>query len=418
MPAPRVDATPLNGNRSAQIQAMTRNIAIYPWFKLAQSLLFWQAVWFLYFQGALSPAAAIALYAVYDISVTLLEVPLGVLSDRLGRKKTLVAAAVSAAAGSALLAIGDSFAVFALGQACIGAGAAFASGTDSAMLYESLAACDREDEVEAQETRALQFSLTGFSLSALAGGALALWSFPLTFWASVVGMLWALLLASKLTEPPGHSQSESVKAMLPALRLAMAQPVLRWIFALAMVMYAFSHLPFVFGQPFIDAALTQIGMASGTPVISGAVTAVMMGVSFVASLFALSLRGRLGLTRILLLAFGMQIALITVLALTQSWLAIAVLFLRIVPDALSHPFKMGRIQPLLRDEVRATYVSVQSLAGKLVFSLSLLIAAGASSDVAALPYSDIRMILGWYVGVGLAIWVALALSARRCGVDP
>jgi len=130
------------------------------------------------------------------------------------------------------------------------------------------------------------------------------------------------------------------------------------------------------------------------------------------------LRGRIGLTRILLLAFGLQIALITVLTLTESWLAIAVLFLRIVPDTLSHPFKMGRIQPLLRDEVRATYVSLQGLGGKLLFSMSLLMAAGAASDVATLPYSDIRMILGWYVAAGLLIWAALALTARRVGVEP
>ena len=104
--------------------------------------------------------------------------------------------------------------------------------------------------------------------------------------------------------------------------------------------------------------------------------------------------------------------------LTDSWLAIAVLFLRIVPDALSHPFKMGRIQPLLRDEVRATYVSLQGLGGKLLFSMSLLMAAGAASDVATLPYADIRMILGWYVAAGALIWAVLALTARRAGVEP
>ncbi len=401
---------------SENAQGMARNVAVYPWFRFAQSLLFWQAIWFLYFQESVSPAAAIALYAVYDISVTLLEVPLGVLSDRMGRRRTLVIGAVCAAAGSALLALGDSFAVFALGQMFIGAGAAFASGTDSATLYESLAASGRSDEVEAQETRALQFSLWGFAMSALAGGFVALWSFEATFWGAAVAGLAACALALRLTEPPRRLNSEQPLAQLPAMKSALGQPVLRWIFVLTVVMYGFSHLPFVFGQPFIDTALTQIGMGDETPVISGAVTAIMMGLSAVASVFALRLKRRIGLMAILMLAFGLQIGLVAVLALTQSWLAIAVLFLRIVPDALSHPFKMARIQPLLRDEVRATYVSVQNLVGKLVFSVSLLMAAGAASDVAALPYADIRMILGWYVAAGIALWVGLALSARRAGV--
>lgn len=404
--------------REIHDKAMARNVALYPWYKFFQSLLFWQAIWFLYFQQALSPAAAIALYAIYDISVTLLEVPLGVLSDRMGRRKTLIAAALCAAAGSALIALGDSFAVFVLGQAFLGAGAAFASGTDSAMLYESLGSAGHADEVEAQETRALQFSLSGFAISAVVGGVMALWSFEATFWCAVIALLGAFFLALRFAEPPQDRQSGGPMAQIPALREALAKPVLRWIFLLSVVMYGFSHLPFVFGQPFIDTALSQIGLGVGTPLVSGGVMAVMMGLSLVVSFFALRVRVLLGLTGIFLLAFGLQIALIVVLTLTQSWLAISVIFLRIVPDALSHPFRMARIQPLVRDEVRATYISMQSLAGKLLFSLSLFVAAGAASDVGALPYGDIQMILGWYVAAGMAVWVVLAMTARCAGVNP
>ena len=396
---------------------MAANLKLYPWFKFAQSLLFWQAVWFLYFQEALSPAAAIALYAVYDISVTLFEVPLGVVSDRLGRRKTLIAGSICSAFGAAALALGDGFGVFVLGQVLIGAGAAFISGTDSATLYESLAALGREEEIEAQETRALQFSLVGFSLSAVVGGAVALWSYPATFWTTALAMIAAFWLAWSLKEPPRQAKAGVAINQTAALRSAFRIPVLRWIFVLSVVMYGFSHLPFVFGQPFIAASLTAVGLSDEAPLVSGAVSAVMMAMSFLASLFALRLKGQLGLTGILLLAFGMQIGLITVLTLTKSWIAIAVLFLRIVPDALSHPFKMGRIQPLLKDEVRATYVSMQNLAGKLVFAASLFLAAGAASDVAALPYEDIRRILGWYVAAGAVILLGLAVTARRVGVN-
>ena len=398
--------------------AMARNIRRYPWFKFAQSLLFWQAVWFLYFQQTLSPAAAIALYAVYDLAVTVLEVPLGVLSDRIGRKRTLIASGVAGGVGAALLGFGDSFAVIALGQVFVGAGVAFASGTDSALLYESLAAAGREDEIEAQETRALQYSLSGFAVSAALGGAAALWSYEATFWAAAVAMGASALIAASLTEPPRHADAESPVTSRAALRAAIRQPVLRWIFVLSVAMYGFSHLPFVFGQPFIASALGAVGLEGEAPLVSGGVSAVMMGLSVVASLFALRLRGRIGLVPMLLLAFGMQIALIAVLAATQSWLAIAVLFLRIVPDALSRPFKMARIQPLLRDQVRATYVSMQSLAGKLAFSVGLLIAAGSASDVAALPHAEISRILIWFVAIGLVVWAGLALTARRAGVAP
>ena len=40
---------------------MQRNISLYPWFRFFQSLTFWQAVWFLFFQNRLTPGEAMAL---------------------------------------------------------------------------------------------------------------------------------------------------------------------------------------------------------------------------------------------------------------------------------------------------------------------------------------------------------------------
>ena len=247
---------------------------------------------------------------------------------------------------------------------------------------------------------------------------MSLWSFEASFGASALAMLAAGVLAARMSEPPREVAVGAVATQGAALRAAFAQSVLRWIFVLAVVMYGFSHVPFVFGQPFIAEALGAVGLDDEVPLVSGAVSATMMGVSVTASLFALRLRGRLGLTGILLLAFAMQIALVAVLTLTQSWLAIAVLFFRMVPDALSRPFLMARIQPLLRNEARATYVSLQSLAGKLAFGATLLIAAGSAADVGEMPYADIRAILTWYAAAGLALWLGLGLTARRAGVEP
>ena len=80
-----------------------RNIALFPLFKFVQSLVFWQSVWFLYFQDLLSGAQAILLYAIYDLATTVLEVPSGFLSDRIGRRVTMVLSASAALLGALLL---------------------------------------------------------------------------------------------------------------------------------------------------------------------------------------------------------------------------------------------------------------------------------------------------------------------------
>ena len=182
-------------------------------------------------------------------------------------------------------------------------------------------------------------------------------------------------------------------------------------------MYGFCHIPFVFGQPFILAALDQIGLAGEAPLISGVVTAIMMLLSVGTSMLAPRLRKRLGLPVLLCAAFAMQIFLAFVLALTNSVFAIAFLFLRMVPDSLSRPFILARIQPLLSDDSRATYLSLRSLAGRVVFAASLWAASLSTSEVGQMAHSEISAVLTWYVVAGVICLVGLVLMAWRAAVE-
>lgn len=397
-----------------------RNVTLYPWYKLFQNLAFSQAIWFLYFQSVLTPAEAIMLYAVYDLATTVFEVPSGYASDRFGRRKTLIISGICSCAGAVLLGLGGGFMAFVAAQIFIGAGAAFASGTDSAFLYESLAASGREDEVEAQELRAWRFSFVALALSAVTGGALALYSQSATFFVTAIALAVAIAISYRFAEPP-HNTSGNIRAgeitRFVSLRAAFANATLVWLFVLSLLMYIFSHLPYVFGQPFIQDALGTIGLAQDAPLISGAVTTTMMVLSVIASLFAVGLRQRFGLAAILLIAFGMQIALSGVVALTNAPIVIAVLLLRMVPDALSKPFIIARIQPELHDAARATYLSLQSFAGRLLFAATLFVASGSTDGADGMAFAEIQLILGSYVIIGVICLTGLAVFARRLPIE-
>ena len=401
---------------------MSRNVALYPWHHFFQNLMFWQATWFLYFQQGLSASEAILLYVVYDVSVTVLEVPSGYMSDRIGRRVTLIAAALAFLGGLVLLAAGGSLAVFAAGQALLGAGMAFNSGTDTALLYQSLVAAGRREEMEAQSIRAWRFSFLALAVSAPLGGALALWSDRLPFVASAVAMLVVLAFAFRFTEPPSHDplaapETSEELARMRGLVASFRNPVLLWLFLLGVLMYGYSHVPFVFGQPFIAEVLAEVDLTAGVPLVSGAVTAAMMVVSVLVSLFATRVRVRVGLAALLLMAFAIQIGLAGALALSGSVTAIAWLLLRMVPDSLSTPFILARVQPLLGDGNRATFLSLRSFCGRLLFALSLWLAAVSTTDVGTMPRADIQMILGTYALVGLVLLAALATFSLRLGID-
>lgn len=395
-----------------------RNVALYPWFKFFQNLLFWQATWFLFFQSELSAAEALLLYAVFDIAATILEVPSGYISDRFGRKRTLLFSVAAGLISALLLTLGSGFWVFALAQAAMGAHVAFASGTDSSFLYEALAEDGREDEVEAEELRAWRFNFAALAISAVLGGALALIDLRLPFAATASAFALVMLVVMRFAEPVRKQSAVASGEItrMDVLRTALTDPVLVWLFALSVMMYGFSHIPFVFGQPFILTVLDGLGLAANAPLVSGGVTAVMMLISILTSWAAPAIRQRLGLAGILLLAFGLQIFLVAGLAISGSALAIALLLMRMVPDSFSRPFILARIQPELSDEVRATYLSLKSLLGRLLFAGSLFLASTSASDVGEMAHSEIRAILTVYAAVGVTAFLALFLMSRKRGI--
>ena len=294
----------------------------------------------------------------------------------------------------------------------MGAHIAFASGTDSALLYESLDEEGRAGEVEAQELKAWRFTFTALAISAVLGGAMALWGLRLPFALNAVAFLVLVAIAFRFVEPRNRAASVSEKERLGALKEAMVQPVLLWLFALVVLFYGFSHLPFIFGQPFILEVLGGAEMTAEAALLSGVVTAFMMLASVGTTWIAPGLKARIGLYGILLFAFAIQIGLATGLALSGGTFAIALLLLRKVPDSLALPFVAARIQPMLKDEMRATYVSVRSLTARLLFALSLMLASVQASEVGLMALEEIQGILWVYALIGAVFFLALAFTGR------
>ena len=313
-------------------------------------------------------------------------------------------------ASGVLFTFGSGFWVFALAQFAMGAHIAFASGTDSAFLYESLEDAGRPNAVEAEEVRAWRFSFVALAISAVLGGGLALWGLRLPFALNAVAFGLLVAIALRFAEPGRDANPVTETERAALLKRALVQPTLVWLFALSVLFYGFSHLPFIFGQPFILEVLGGAEMTANAALLSGAVTAVMMLLSVASSWIAPGLRQRLGLFGVLLLAFAIQLVIAGGLALSGSLIAVAFLLLRKVPDSLAQPFIAAKIQPMLTAEMRATYVSIRSLCARLLFALSLMLASVQASQVGLLAMEDIQSILWVYALVGLACFAAFAVT--------
>jgi MFS family permease len=330
-------------------------------------------VFFLYFQSVLPVDRVLLLEAIYYAGVVVLEVPSGYFSDRIGRKPTLLVASACWCAACALFALSSSFGAFVAAQLLLAAGMAFNSGTDTSFLYDSLASIGRGHEIVAQEGRAESFAFIALAVAAVAGGFLAGLDLRIAYALSALSAAVAFAVALRFTEPPARAGAH---APLRQLRLAggrLRDPALRWVFLLGVSMTVFEHVPYELLQPALElmlAALDRPGYALAPPA-SGLLAGVAMAASAVASRQAAALKAWIGVVPTLLLAYALMGVVIGAMGITLHPAVLLVVALRSVPHALIGPVMNGVIHPRVESAVRATYFSLQSLAGRLAFAACL-----------------------------------------------
>jgi len=171
-------------------------------FPMAIITLFWKD------QIGLSLTDILMLQAIFSIASILFEYPSGYLSDRLGYRTALILACLLAIGGWTLYTLADSFAGVLLAEIMLGGAWAFISGSDSALLYETLRARGQEERYARFDGRMTGCGQTGEAAGALFAGVMyATW--PLLPFVGQIG-LWVvgLGLCLSLTEPEPEAEKE------------------------------------------------------------------------------------------------------------------------------------------------------------------------------------------------------------------
>lgn len=407
---------------------LDRNVRLYRWYTALFNAYCWAPVFFLYFSSILPLDRVLQLEAIYYISVVLLEVPSGYFSDRIGRRATLVLSATALVAAYIFFLAAGSFGILALAQVLLATGMALNSGTDVSFHYDSLASLDRAGEFEHREAVVARIGFISMALAALAGGALGMIDLRLAYGGSLAASVALLFVTLRLAEPIPHREVSPPRRgfgrQLVVCTAYLRVRELRWLFIFAVLMTVLHHVPYELYQPYfrlINAAWGSDQADSATPLATGVHTAAVM---ILGSWFAgrsVAWRRRLGLGWALLLAGLMQVGIIGIMGLVLHPVVIIVLLLRSSARGLVVAPMNAAIAPRVPADQRATYLSIQALAGRLSFAatlagLSLLPEAHGDDEPIWTPISTMLLLCAGGGLIGL-IGLALGRGCLRAAAD-
>jgi len=358
-----------------------------------------------YMAHGLSSTQVFTIQATFALVVVLLEVPTGYLADVAGRKTTLVVGAVAMPIGLAVYAFTGTFWTFILAEALIAVANSMRSGSDSALIYDTLLQLKDEARYKKFEGRAFFFTRIGTASSAVLGGLAALLSLHLPFYINMVTCMLMFPMAVALVEPE-RSKLPAKNPLLDILRVAkfcfthgdVRRPILygsliqsTCIIAVWASFLYFRELGISIGLFGVLFALFQLAGAFGARQSQAIVRAV-------------GLRRALALPLVIGLLF---LALGTFRSLFALPLIILIAFLW----NIQYPIILDLINRRIDSEVRATALSVSAMAGSLSY---VILAPIFGKLVDVLSLSTAYLILGGY----FLVYGVIALASLLRHLQP
>ena len=160
--------------------------------------------------GKLTFVEVMLLQSYFTIMIVLLEIPCGAISDYISRKFSLFLGALAMALAALVYSSLPNISLFIIGETLFALGFALVSGSDEALIFDTLRKMDRENEMPKIMAINRSFFLAGIGISAPIGSIIPLF-YPLQY--SMTFMFFPFIIAAlislSLREPNHDLERES-----------------------------------------------------------------------------------------------------------------------------------------------------------------------------------------------------------------
>lgn len=152
-----------------------------------------------------------SIFSITMISAALLELPTGVISDKVGRKKTVVLGTIFSLTYAVIFALSKNYIWLVVGAIFEGVERAFFSGNNEALLYDTLKEVNREEEY----SKYLGKTQSMYQVASMLGGAFGAVllyvtsSYTVIMWLSVIPKVINLFISLLIYEPKVNTKNEN-----------------------------------------------------------------------------------------------------------------------------------------------------------------------------------------------------------------
>ncbi|MDE2744574.1 MAG: MFS transporter [Chloroflexota bacterium] len=377
---------------SAPTSAFARNIPLYYLFQFVRGFHFWLPVWFLFLQSqhGLSYVQIGLMEVLFGIATIAAEVPTGAIADRFGRRVALGFGALGFAGATVLFALLN-FPALIVGHLFMSITRTLMSGSDDALLFDSLRQLKRTDEYERHAGRSSAVGTSSLlAATILAGPLVSLLDFRAVIIISAVGMGLAGLIALTLREPPrreadinGDGDGDGDGDQPPStpsgiavlneirvgLRISLRNRQVLWAILFGGVLLATLDLPEFFIQPFVRSH----GVDPSLDLAQGLTYSSLMLPSFlglmIGAMLAAPLAARLGERWSLPAVLIAGLLVFIPLLLVDHLALVASLALLAAATAAVQPLAGGYINRRIPSDQRATVLSIFSLCTAVMITI-------------------------------------------------
>lgn len=177
------------------------NIKYLHWYSFWENFILFYPVKILFFVEVCGNLVqAMSLFAIQNLSITLLEIPTGCLSDKWGRKWVCRAGAAVMLFSFILYAFAGSYLVLAIASVLNGLSWALASGNNRALLYDSMAQIGRKKDYHQEVSKNISLEQLSLAISSLIGMVFVFISLRAVMFASIVPAIIAFAITLKFEE--------------------------------------------------------------------------------------------------------------------------------------------------------------------------------------------------------------------------